>query len=135
MPTVSELDEKLEDLKRQTLRVKEQRKEAVRKEREQARKWRAMTLTAIGETVASSLGASWTDIDLESLREWLDASADELRQQAVKESRTPAEAKEALDAFKRLVRKAEDAEPEADDGDSPEPSASDEPVGQPGDVW
>lgn len=133
MPTVSELDEKLEDLKRQTLRVKEQRKEAVRKEREQARKWRAMTLTAIGEAVASSLGTPWTDIDLESLREWLDANADALRQFAVTEHRTPAKAKEALDAFKRPVRKQEppaDTEPESDTADSPET----EPVGQEG-VW
>lgn len=107
MPTVSELDEKLEDLKRQTLRVKEQRKEAVRREREQARKWRAATLTAIGDTVLSSLGASWTDIDLASLQAWLEENAGDIRMLTVTDPRTPTEAKEALDAFKRPVRKQE----------------------------
>lgn len=115
MPTVSELDEKLEELKRQTLKVKEQRKEAVRKEREQARKWKAATLSAIGDAVLSSLEASWTDIDLGGLQTWLAENADDIRLLAVTDPRTPAEAKEALDAFKRPAKQREapaDAIPE-----------------------
>lgn len=129
MPTVSELDEKLEDLKRQTLKVKEQRKEAVRREREQARKWRAATLTAIGDTVLSSLGASWTDIDLGNLQAWLEEHAGDIRTLAVTAPRTPAEAKEALGSFKRPVRKQE-----APAGDAPEDDAPGSPDAGQGDA-
>lgn len=65
MPTVSEIDGKLDELKRQAAALKEQRKVAAAKEREQARKWKAATLAAIGETVLKTLGADWTAIDLE----------------------------------------------------------------------
>ena len=60
MPTVSEIDGKLDELKRQAAALKEQRKVAAAKEREQARKWKAATLAAIGETVLKTLGADWT---------------------------------------------------------------------------
>ena len=120
MPTVSECDEKLEDLKRQTLRVKEQRKEAVRREREQARKWKAATLSAIGDTVLSSLGASWTDIDLGGLQAWLIENADDIRLLTVTDPRTPAEAKEALDSYKRPVRKQEAPAADAPEGGTPD---------------
>ena len=66
MPTVSEIDGKLDELKRQAAALKEQRKVAAAKEREQARKWKAATLAAIGETVLKTLGADWTAIDLEA---------------------------------------------------------------------
>ena len=64
MATVSEIDGKLDELKRQAAALKEQRKIAAAKEREQARKWKAATLAAIGETVLKTLGADWTTIDL-----------------------------------------------------------------------
>lgn len=64
MPTVSEIDGKLDELKRQAAALKEQRKVAAAKEREQARKWKAATLAAIGETVLKTLGADWTAIDM-----------------------------------------------------------------------
>lgn len=57
MATVSEIDGKLDELKRQTAALKEQRKIAAAKEREQARKWKAATLAAIGEIVLKTLGA------------------------------------------------------------------------------
>ena len=101
MPTVSEIDGKLDELKRQAAALKEQRKVAAAKEREQARKWKAATLAAIGETVLKTLGADWTAIDLEGLQGWLAESAEDIRLMAVTDTRTPVEAKEALDAFKR----------------------------------
>ena len=76
MPTVSEIDGKLDELKRQAAALKEQRKVAAAKEREQARKWKAATLAAIGETVLKTLGADWTAIDLEGLQGWLAESAE-----------------------------------------------------------
>lgn len=57
MATVSEIDWKLDELKRQAAALKEQRKVAAAKEREQARKWKAATLAAIGEIVLKTLGA------------------------------------------------------------------------------
>ena len=68
MATVSEIDGKLDELKRQAAALKEQRKVAAAKEREQARKWKAATLAAIGEIVLKTLGADWTDIDLEGCK-------------------------------------------------------------------
>ena len=106
MPTVSEIDGKLDELKRQAAALKEQRKVAAAKEREQARKWKAATLATIGETVLKTLGADWTDIDLEGLQGWLADNAEDIRLMAVTDPRTPVEAKEALDAFKRSSRMA-----------------------------
>ena len=79
MATVSEIDGKLDELKRQAAALKEQRKIAAAKEREQARKWKAATLAAIGETVLKTLGADWTAIDLEGLQGWLAESAEDIR--------------------------------------------------------
>lgn len=104
MPTVSEIDGKLDELKRQAAALKEQRKVAAAKEREQARKWKAATLAAIGETVLKTLGADWTAIDLEGLQGWL---------MAVTDTRTPVEAKEALDAFKRSSKPKRTEKPDA----------------------
>ena len=101
MATVSEIDGKLDELKRQAAALKEQRKIAAAKEREQARKWKAATLAAIGETVLKTLGADWTAIDLEGLQGWFADNAEDIRLMAVTDPRTPVEAKEALDAFKR----------------------------------
>ena len=105
MPTVSEIDGKLDELKRQAAALKEQRKVAAAKEREQARKWKAATLAAIGETVLKTLGADWTAIDLEGLQGWLAESAEDIRLMA----------KEALDAFKRSSKPKRTGKPDAVD--------------------
>lgn len=113
MPTVSEIDGKLDELKRQAAALKEQRKVAAAKEREQARKWKAATLATIGETVLKTLGADWTDIDLEGLQGWLADNAEDIRLMAVTDPRTPVEAKEALDAFKRSSKPKRTGKPNA----------------------
>ena len=86
---------------------------AAAKEREQARKWKAATLAAIGETVLKTLGADWTAIDLEGLQGWLAESAEDIRLMAVTDTRTPVEAKEALDAFKRSSKPKRTGKPNA----------------------
>lgn len=113
MPTVSEIDGKLDELKRQAAALKEQRKVAAAKEREQARKWKAATLAAIGETVLKTLGADWTDIDLNELQPWLTWSGGPMRPKVVTDPRTPVEAKEALDAFKRSSKPKRTGKPDA----------------------
>lgn len=113
MATVSEIDGKLDELKRQAAALKEQRKIAAAKEREQARKWKAATLAAIGETVLKTLGANWTAIDLEGLQGWLADNAEDIRLMAVTDPRTPVEAKEALDAFKRSSKPKRTGKPDA----------------------
>lgn len=117
MATVSEIDGKLDELKRQAAALKEQRKIAAAKEREQARKWKSATLAAIGETVLKTIGADWTDIDLHGLREWLDGNAGDIRLIAVTETRTPVEAKEALDAFKRSSKPKRKGRPDTVEAD------------------
>ena len=101
MATVSEIDDKLDELKRQAAALKEQRKVAAAKEREQARKWKTATLAAIGESVLKTIGADWTAIDLDGLQGWLTENVEGIRLMALTDPRTPMEAKEALDAFKR----------------------------------
>lgn len=127
MATVSEIDGKLDELKRQAAALKEQRKIAAAKEREQARKWKAATLAAIGETVIMTLGADWTAIDLEGLQGWLTENAEDIRLMAVTDTRTPLEAKEALDAFKRSGKPKRTGKPDADEAeDAPgKPEAAD----------
>lgn len=123
MTTVAELEEKIEDRKRQIAQYEARKKALIAKEREQARKYKEVTLTAIGETVLKSLGADWTDIDLDGLQGWLTECADDIRSVAVTEPRTPAEAKAALDAFKRTSKKPKRGdEPEQDAEADAEPS-------------
>lgn len=121
MATVSEIDSKLEELKRQAAALKEQRRAAAAKEREQARKWKAMTLAAIGESVLKAVSADWTDIDIEALQGWLSENADGIRQSSVTDHRAPAEAKEALDAYKKSLKAKRDDSPRQQD----EPEAMD----------
>lgn len=113
MATVSEIDGKLDELKRQAAALKEQRKIAAAKEREQARKWKAATLAAIGETVLKTLGADWTNIDLNELQPWLTWSGGSACPKVVTDPRTPMEAKEALDAFKRSSKPKRTGKPDA----------------------
>lgn len=115
MATVSEIDSKLEELKRQAAALKEQRRAAAAKEREQARKWKAMTLAAIGESVLKAVSADWTDIDIEALQGWLSENADGIRQSSVTDHRAPAEAKEALDAYKKSLKAKRDDSPRQQD--------------------
>lgn len=115
MATVSEIDSKLEELKRQAAALKEQRRAAAAKEREQARKWKAMTLAAIGESVLKAVNADWTDIDIEALQGWLSENADGIRQSSVTGHRVPAEAKEALDAYKKSLKAKRDDSPRQQD--------------------
>ena len=82
-------------------------------DREQARKWKAATLAAIGETVLKTLGADWTAIDLEGLQGWFADNAEDIRLMAVTDPRTPVEAKEALDAFKRSSKPKRTGKPDA----------------------
>lgn len=60
-----------------------------------------------------TLGADWTDIDLEGLQGWLAESAEDIRLMAVTDPRTPVEAKEALDAFKRSSKPKRTGKPNA----------------------
>lgn len=113
MATVSEIDGKLYELKRQTAALKEQRKIAAAKEREQARKWKAATLAAIGEIVLKTLGADWTAIDLNELQPWLTWNGGSACPKVVTDPRTPMEAKEALDAFKRSSKPKRTGKPDA----------------------
>lgn len=127
MATVSEIDGKLDELKRQTAALKEQRKIAAAKEREQARKWKAATLSAIGESVLKAIGADWTAIDLDGLQGWLTENAEDIRLMALTDPRTPVEAKEALDAFKRSSKpkpttQAEKTEPSETPSEEAAPS-------------
>lgn len=101
MATVAEIDEKIEEAKRKVAQLEERRKATLAKERELARKWRAATLAAIGETVLATAGCDWTQLDLESLKSWLDVNADEVRSLLLTDERPPAQAKKSLDAFKR----------------------------------
>ena len=120
MATVSEIDGKLDELKRQAAALKGQRRIAAAKEREQAKKYKAATLTAIGGAVLKALGADWTDIDLDGLQGWLAENAEDIRLIAVTEPRTPVEAKEALDAFKKAAKPARPSAPEPEAGNEPE---------------
>lgn len=121
MATVSEIDNKLEELKRQAAALKKQRKVAAAKEREQARKWKAATLAAIGEIVLKTLGADWTDIDLNELQPWLTWSGGPAYPKVVTDPRTPMEAKEALDAYKKSLKAKRDDDSQQQD----EPEAMD----------
>lgn len=122
MATIAEIDERIEKGKRQIAQLEERKKAMLAKEREQARKWRAAVLSAVGETVLAASGADWTDLDLDALRGWLSERSDDLASRAVRGQRTPAEAKAALDAFRKAPRKKEeDAEPPAPAETSPAP--------------
>lgn len=117
MATVSELDEKIEEQKRKIAHLEERKKALIAKEREQARKYKAATVTAVGETVLRVLDADWTRIDLANLQAWLKEYSRDLGIVAVTGERTPSEAKAALDAFKRSLRPSKPAalEVELDD--------------------
>ena len=68
MPTVEELDAKIEERRRQIARFEERKKALIAKEREQQKKWQTLVVSAIGETVIREAGCTWTDIDLDCLQ-------------------------------------------------------------------
>ena len=120
MTTVAELDEKIEDKKRQIAQYEARKKAILAKEREQARKNKAAALTAIGEAFLRAVGEDWTRIDFPSLQAWLDGSAGDIRLLALTDERSSTEAKEQLDAFKSGLRNPVKREPAAGtpDGDA-----------------
>ena len=103
MPTVEELDAKIEERRRQIARFEERKKALIAKEREQQKKWQTLVDSAIGETVIREAGCTWTDIDLDCLQSWLDERAEDLHDPVV------ADAKRALDRFKKAQRRTQDA--------------------------
>lgn len=117
MPTtVADYDRELEETKKKMARLKEGRKAAAAREREQNRKWRSSVTSAMGEMLLDALGFDWNEVDLAGLRPLLDELVEERRDDirlcAVAEGRTPAEAKQALDSFKKASRTAKKAAPE-----------------------
>lgn len=124
MSTVEELDAKIEERKRQIARFEERKKALIAKEREQQKKWRASVVSAIGETVIREAGCAWTDIDLDCLQSWLDERAEDLHDSVVIEGQTPADAKRALDRFKKAQKRPQAAkgveEPEIPEAGDPE---------------
>lgn len=108
MPTVADYDRELEETKKKMARLREGRKAAAAKEREQARKWRTATVSTMGELLLESLGCRWVEVDLESLKacldEWVTRERESIQFRITTEERTPADAKQALDAFKRAQR-------------------------------
>lgn len=129
MRTVAEIDGKIEEHLNQIDQLKELRKQAAAKERQQTRKWRGMCLTAIGETVVRSIGCDWTELDLDGLQEALSNTGGELLA-AVIEGRPPTEAKRALDAFKRSRRESRPVTDEGEKGEEPVEARTVEDAGQ-----
>lgn len=114
MPTtVADFDRELEETKKKMARLKEGRKAAAAKEREQERKWRAAVASAMGDMLLESLGCGWNEIDLAELQprleEWADGHRDDIRTRVVAEGRSASDAKQALDSFKRAKREARKA--------------------------
>lgn len=115
MRTVAEIDGKIDEFQSRIEKLREERKAAAAKERQQTRKWRGMCLSAIGETVVRAVGCDWAELDLGGLQDALNDTGGDLLSGAVIEGRSPAEAKRALDAFKRPRRSGE---PETGDGEA-----------------
>lgn len=113
MPTTVEIDARIEELERQKAQLKEQRRAAAAREREQARKWKSATFATVGEIVQKAIGTDWTGIDLSGLATFLNDNREALSVYATASERTPQEAKEALDAFRKAERgaKRQEAEP------------------------
>lgn len=116
MPTtVADFDRELEETKKKMARLKEGRKAAAAKEREQARKWRTATVSTIGDMVLESLGCGWNEVDLDALKsclgEWAESNHEDIRFRIITEERTPADAKLALDMFKKARREEKKAAP------------------------
>ena len=109
MPTVEELDAKIEERRRQIAPFEEPKKALLAKEREQQKKCQTLVVSALGETVIREAGCTWTDIDLDCLQSWLDERAEDLHDSVVIEGQTPADAKRALDRFKKAQRRTQDA--------------------------
>lgn len=130
MRTVAEIDGKIEEHLNQIDQLKELRKQAAAKERQQTRKWRGMCLTAIGETVVRSIGCDWAELDLDGLQEALSDTGGELLAAAVIEGRPPTEAKRALDAFKRSRRESRPVADEGEKGEEPVEAQTVEDAGQ-----
>ena len=127
MATVAEIDEKIGGYQALIEQLREQRKAAAAKERQQARKWRGMCLSAIGETVLRAVGCGWSELDLDGFQVALDEIGGDLLSGAVIGGRSPAEAKRALDAFKRARRETKpDAGDAGDDGRDPNPATDGE---------
>lgn len=104
MASVEKIDDRIESYQALIEKLREQRKAAAAKERQQTRKWRSAYLAAVGETVTRSAGCDWAELDLEALQEALSDIGSELLSGSVVAGRSPAEAKRALDAFKRSRR-------------------------------
>ncbi len=119
MPTVADYDRELEETKKKMARLREGRKAAAAKEREQARKWRTATVSTMGELLLESLGCRWVEVDLESLKacldEWVTRERESIQFRITTEERTPADAKQALDAFKRAQREEKRSASESHD--------------------
>lgn len=142
MPTtVADYDRELEEAKRKFARLKEGRKAAAAKEREQARKWRAATVAAMGELILEALGCVWNEVDLAelgtSLDEWADGCRESIQLRIVAEGRTPAEAKQSLDTFKRARREARKTRPapSVESGARQAEDSSPEPCGEDVATW
>lgn len=108
--SVKEIDSTLDELQSQIAELKKQRKEAKKVEREQARRWRAECLPAIGEAVLEAIGCEWNELDIAALMDALGGGAQ--LDGCILEGRESEEAKKALDDLKRGRKRARKADVE-----------------------
>lgn len=118
--TVMDIDARIEEHMSQIDRLKTRRKALVAKEREQARKWKATCLAAIGQSVLDAAGCDWYELDIDGLRKVLSEYGEDLLAESVIEGRSPADAKRALDESKRARKaaKRDGAATESEESDS-----------------
>lgn len=121
MATVAEIDGKIVSCQALIEQLREQRKAAAAKERQQARKWRGMCLSAIGETVLRAVGCGWSELDLDGLQAALDDIGGDPLSAAVIEGRSPAEAKRE-DADAGVEQQGLDEESAEDGTEESEPA-------------
>ena len=101
MATIEALDEKIEKKRREIAQYETRKRAILAKEREQARKWKAETLQSIGTIVVDATHLDYKAINLSALHNWLYAHAQELSGQIAQDVLSPADAKAALDEFKK----------------------------------
>ena len=108
--TVADFDRELEEAKKRIVKLNEGRKAAAAKEREQSRRLRAAKVSVMGEMLLESLGCGWNEVDLTALQprleEWADGHREDIRLRIVSDALSNADAKQALDAFKKSRREA-----------------------------
>lgn len=104
MPSIEDLDAKIENKKREIEKFEKQKKELIAKYEKENKDCQKTVFNLIGEWVVNEAGVDWKQLNLNELKKFLNENKELIRLSCFEEEQELSEAKKMLNSYKKTKR-------------------------------